>query len=264
MLLLQYKNEKVRHTISFKTITRNIIQITGDFPVKTKGFELSRLPEDIAGKKDNEDFWEGWNYLDYTTVYREVEGGVQFSNNGSVYIPPAPKPEPEPYVPTLEEVKAQKLSEIVYMQQATIENGISVTLSNETVEYFSLSEKNQRFLTALSKEVESGNDKIPFHTASGDCKYFSNADMVLIINAAQNFMTYQETYLSSLTKYVESLEDKESIGNVVYGMYVPKDYQSEVLTDMYAALGVTEENALPTIPEESDIEQEEQEEVEDR
>lgn len=49
--------------------------------------------------------------FEYETVYLQEGQTVYLSNDGSVYVPPVPPepvPEPEPYVPTLEEVKAVK------------------------------------------------------------------------------------------------------------------------------------------------------------
>lgn len=230
MLLLRYLNEKGKYLISFKTISKNIVQITGDFPIKTSGFALSR-----EGKEENGD------YSAYTTVYREIEGGVQFSNNGSVYIPPEPIPDPEPYVPTLEEVQEEKVAEMNAVQQSIIQNGIDVTLSDGKVEHFTLTDKDRVYLMALTKDVEKGNDKIPWQDADGNCRYYSNMDMYLISDAAKKFTTYHETYMHSLIKYIKSL-DKKSVATVYYGMYVPLEYQSEVLTDYYNEMSITAES----------------------
>ena len=79
MLNLQYVNEKTYYQVNFKYLSENIVQITGDFPIKTKGFNLSRIgsPEVIIG-----------NYSEYKTVYKEIENGAIFSNDGSVYVEP--------------------------------------------------------------------------------------------------------------------------------------------------------------------------------
>lgn len=81
MINLRYHGEKIAYEILFEYIGDNIVQITGRFPVKEKGFVLFR--------DDVED--DLWDYLAYTTVYREIEGGAQFSNDNSVYIAPLPK-----------------------------------------------------------------------------------------------------------------------------------------------------------------------------
>lgn len=42
-------------------------------------------------------------------------------------MPPEPIPEPEPYVPTLEEVRETKVQEMNALQQAAIQSGVNVT-----------------------------------------------------------------------------------------------------------------------------------------
>lgn len=84
MLSFKYQNEEKKYLISFNTINQNVVQIIGDFPIKNSGFMLSR--------EDRED---NWDYSAYTTVYREIDGGVQFSNDGSIYVEPEPMPDIE-------------------------------------------------------------------------------------------------------------------------------------------------------------------------
>lgn len=76
MLELKYIGESISYPISFKNISDTICQITGDFPAKAGGFTLSRMGKDDA-----------WDYSGYSTVYRQIDGGAQFSNNGSIFIP---------------------------------------------------------------------------------------------------------------------------------------------------------------------------------
>lgn len=101
MLNMKYTGGKKTYAVSFKRITDTIIELSsGDFPVKTSGFTLSRPKKEDA-----------WDYSGYKTIYREVEGGVQFSNDGSVYAEPeAPEQiqKPEPYEPTPEELAEQE------------------------------------------------------------------------------------------------------------------------------------------------------------
>ena len=187
--------------------------------------------------------WLGWNVWDYsafTTVYRELDGVVQFSNDGSIYVPPAPTPEPEPYVPTLEEVKASKVAEMNATQQSVIQQGIDVTLTDGTVEHFTLTDHDQTSLMGLQTQVAQGAEQIPWHTSdtTEHCKYYSNADMLLIVTAAMQYVTFHVTYFRDLRIYINALEDKESVEAVAYGVYIPVEYQSEVLKDLYAAMGV--------------------------
>lgn len=228
MLSLKYLNEKEEYLISFETISKNIVQITGDFPIKTSGFILSREGiEEVLG-----------NYSDYTTVYREIDGGVQFSNDGSTWVEPEPPTPPEPYIPTLEEVKEQKVAEMNNIQQTIIQNGIDVTLSDGTTEHFSLTDRDQTSLMGLQTQVAQGVEQIPWHTAdqSEHCKYYSNTDMYLIVTEAMKFVTFHVTWFRDLRIYINSLETKEEVEAITYDTPIPEEYQSEVLKDLLAAM----------------------------
>lgn len=80
MLTLKYTGEKTGYEVSFKSVSPHVVQITGYFPVKQKGFSLYRdgVEEPLG------------DYTDYKTVYREVEQGAQFSDDESVYSAPLP------------------------------------------------------------------------------------------------------------------------------------------------------------------------------
>lgn len=90
MLEMKYIGHEPKYKVGFNKILPHVIQILGDFPIREEGFTLSR-----EGKEDS------WDYSDYTTVYREVEGGAQFSNDGSVFTVPV---QPVPTVTFMAEV----------------------------------------------------------------------------------------------------------------------------------------------------------------
>lgn len=228
MLEMKYLDSDDAYSVGFKNKSKNVVELTGDFPVKTTGFTLSRV-----GKNDN------WDYSAYTTIYREIEGVVQFSNDGSVYIEPTPTPEPEPYVPTLEEVKELKLEEMNATQQVTIQQGMDVTLTDGTVEHFTLTDHDQTSLMGLQAQVAQGVEMIPWHTSdeAEHCKFYSNADMALITSTAMEYVTWHVTYFRDLRIYIRSLQTKEEVEAVTYGMDIPEEYQSEPLKAMIAQNG---------------------------
>lgn len=78
MLNMSYKGDNTVYPINFMLVSDAIVELKGDFPARTDGFTLSR-----PGHDDDK-----WDYSGYTTVFRETEDGVQFSCDGSVYIPP--------------------------------------------------------------------------------------------------------------------------------------------------------------------------------
>jgi hypothetical protein len=233
MLKLKYLDSNKTYDVSFFVVTDNIVEIIGDFPIQTTGFTLSRSECD-----------DNWDYSNYTTIYRKIDGGVQFSNDESIYeepdisdIPENPDYIPEePYKPTLQEIQENKIREMNVVQQQAIQNGITVTLTDGTNEHFTLSDKDQTSLMGLQAQIAAGVEQIPWHTSdqTQHCKYYSNADMALIVFAAMQYVTYHVTYYRDLRIYIRSL-DSDSVGNVYYGMPIPAEYQSEPLKDMLAA-----------------------------
>ena len=81
MLNLNYVKDEKKYEVSFDRISKKIVKIMGDFPIKELGFVLTRDGSNtIIG-----------DYSEYKTVYKEIEDGVLFSNDGSVYVEPTPK-----------------------------------------------------------------------------------------------------------------------------------------------------------------------------
>ena len=82
MLSFKYLNDTNTYSVSFEKLNKNHVKIIGDIQIKTNGFVLGRIgdPEAFTG-----------DYSDYTTVYRELDGAVLFSNDGSIWIEPIPK-----------------------------------------------------------------------------------------------------------------------------------------------------------------------------
>ena len=226
MLEMRYVGEDTAYQVTFTIISADVVQLAGDFPVKTLGFTLSRI-----GKNDN------WNYTKYTTVYRQLDGAVQFSNEGSVYVPPVIPDPPEPKPPTLEEVQEAKVAEMNTAQQTVIAAGVDVQLTNGQTEHFTLTQYDQQSLMGLQTQVAEGAEAIPWHTSdeSEHCKFYSNEDMQKIVETALAYVTYHVTYFRDLRIYIRSLTDKEQVKAITYGVEIPVEYQSEPLKAMLAA-----------------------------
>lgn len=226
MLNLKYINSKITYPVKFSRVSVNVVQVLGDLPFEDKGFTLSR-----EGKKDS------WNYTDYTTLYKEVEGGLQFSNNGSVYVtPPEPEPipDPEPYVPTLEEVKTAKKQEIYTAYNADVAAGVDVELSTGT-QHFPLQAEDREFLMGKQLELSGNNaEVISYQDSDNHCMLLSRNDMQKIITEALAFVNFKTTYRNNLCEWVDQCGTKEEVEEIFYGTSIPEEHQNEVLK-MYLA-----------------------------
>lgn len=227
MLSMRYTGSKTRYDVEFRKVSPRIVELRGDFPVKDKGFTLSRDESD-----------DEWDYKRFKTVYRKVDGAVQFSDDGSVYVaPPEPEPipEPEPYVPTLDEVKAMKLQEIGMACEQTIYTGVDVALP-AGVEHFSLTEKDQINLFGKQAQMAAGSERFEYHQDGHPCRYYTKEEMQMIVETALAFVTYHTTYCNALNIWVTALKDVDDVKAVAYGCHVPEEYQSEVLKDILAKM----------------------------
>ena len=225
MLKMNYVNSSKTYDVNFKIISQNVVELIGDFPVKTDGFILSR-----------EEHEDNWDYSDYTTIYGEIEGGVHFSNDGSTRPEIISDTDIEyvPYIPTLSELQELKVVEMNTMQQSIIQQGIDVTLTDGTTEHFTLTDHDQTSLIGLQMQVAQGTELIPWHTSdqTEHCKFYSNADMALITTAAIKYVTWHVTYFRDLRIYIRELQDIEAVKNISYGINIPEEYQSEPLKAM--------------------------------
>ncbi len=218
--------EKAYEIVSIMPISEHVLQIVfsdsvpesyGDIAVFTTGGEqCSNLPG-------------------YGTVYRDEGQTVYLSDDGSVYTPPEETGElPEaPYVPTPEELlaaaQAYKRAEVSAACEQTIYNGVSVGLSDGSVEHFSLTNHDQINLFGKQVQLAAGAEQLEYHADGQPCKYYSAADMQAIIAAAMWHVSYHSTYCNAVNMWIAGCETAEEVSDIYYGADVPEEYQSEVL-----------------------------------
>lgn len=142
------------------------------------------------------------------------------------------------YIPTLGDLKATKIRDMEATKDMIISQGFDATLSDGSIENFSLFGDDLVYLTALQTQVIAGVETIPWHVSDQNiaCKYYSNIDMGIITQTAMSLLVYHITYLKDLTRYINSVETKEQLEDIQYGMILPIEYQSEPLQSMMAQI----------------------------
>ena len=168
----------------------------------------------------------------YETVYLRVGQTIYLSNDGSVYVPPAPPepvPEPEPYVPTLEEIKASKKAEISAICEQIIYAGINLTLTDGESYHFSLTEKDQINLFGKLAQLKAGVERVEYHADGHPCQYYSAEDMTNIVESSMWHVSYHTTYCNALNMWIAGCHTVEEVQEIYYGADVPEEYRSEVL-----------------------------------
>ena len=76
MIKIKFNEIEKPINVSF-SMQNNIITLTGNVPKNTSGFVAYTINDIVLG-----------DYSDFTTIYRVLPDAVQFSNDGSVWVPP--------------------------------------------------------------------------------------------------------------------------------------------------------------------------------
>ncbi len=206
MLHLIYVGEKEKkYAVDFTKVSEHVIQIVGDFPAKGNGFFLSRI--------DSED---GWDYTGFRTIYRNIEGGAQFSDDGSVYVPPVvvEPEEPGPYVPTPEEVEAMLRSnkkDKVYLSKVMLaeylENHPLHSCAHGGVEgvYSVTSEKQSlmmsQYMTYQIAKTVDPEAKLTWNESGKSCTEWTEEEFLQLILEIK-------TYVYPIVSYQQTLEER--------------------------------------------------------
>lgn len=170
-------------------------------------------------------------YEGFETVYKELDGGMILSNDGTVYVE---QPEQEPDV---DQIRTAKLAEVSSRCESAIFAGVDVELTDGSVEHISLKEKDQINLFGKQSQLAAGATQLEYHEDGKLCKYYSAEDMTKIIEAAMKFVSYHTTYCNSMNAWIKGAQTAEEIEVIQYGAQIPDKYKSKVLKDYEAAMG---------------------------
>ena len=220
MVNIIFLDEEETRLADVEIVSEHVIQIK-NVEQNLSGFHVLTNGGSVFGK-----------YEDYTTLYRVLDDGYQLSNDKTVYEETDDTESHEPYIPTLEEVQEEKVREMEYVQQNLIHKGVEVELSDGTKENFTLETNDQLSLNTLSVKGIEGTTTLPWHPAdeSVHCKFYSEEDIKNITDTCANFIAYHVNYFRDLRIYIRSLKDKETIKTIKYGVEIPTEYRSEVLS----------------------------------
>lgn len=208
MLNLKYINSSTSYEVGFFNVSDNVIELRGNFPIETSGFILSRI--------DHED---AWDYSQFTTIYRVIDGGVQFSNNGCVYIEPDPLQDftdiPfEPYEPTPEECemifqqnKLNKISLSKKMLADYLENNpLHSTVHNGIDGIYSVTSEKQSLMMSqymtyqIAKSVDPST-KLTWNETGKSCEEWSEEEFLQLILEIK-------AYVYPLVSYQQHIEER--------------------------------------------------------
>lgn len=221
MIFLKYSGEKTAYEIVLKKLGRNVIQITGNFPVKQKGF--------ICYRQEDPD--DKWDYMDYTTVYRTIEGGVQFSNDESVYVAPPepePTPDPEPYEPTPEELAAifaQNKKDKILLSKSLLaayleEHPITSTAHGGVEGVYSVTSEKQSMMTMqyMTYQIEKAvdpNAKLRWNESGKSCQDWEEEDFLQLVLEIKAYVYPLVSYQQTLEEQIAACTTQEKLDAIM-------------------------------------------------
>lgn len=218
-------------------VNRNVIVInfSGNIPSKTEltnGFEILN---------ENNDFVQA-KYPNYVTVYRTYTDDVnriELSNDGSIYIAPEPTPTPEPYVPTLDDIKTSKINELSYTCNQSIVNGVDVEIDG-VMEHFSYKDEDQVNIKEIFDLAVQTDVPMYYHADDTSCKLYTVEQIITLYSTASTNKMHHTTYFNQLKLYVETLETIDEVNSIVYGQELTSTYLETYNNSMMQAQLVLE------------------------
>lgn len=138
----------------------------------------------------------------------------------------------KPYEPSIDEMKTKLISDMSKTCNNIITNGFDAILSDNVNYHFSLKIEDQLMIQALMLKAKAGETVLPYHADGSSCKYFTVDEVMLLYSNMEKIITYNTTYFNSLRDYINSINTKEELFSISYGIDIPEEYQSEVLKSL--------------------------------
>lgn len=218
MLKLKYIGEKSNYEVEFKKINAHMVQITGDLPIKTKGF--------IIYRNETED--DPWDYTQFKTVYLKLEEGIIFSDDGSVYVEPEPIPEPEPYVPTAEELEAifeQNKKEKVLLSKSLLaayleEHPIMSTAHGGVEGIYSVTNEKQslmmsQYMTYQIEKAVNPDAKLRWNETGKSCQDWTEEEFLQLVLEVKKYVYPLVSYQQTLEEEIAACTTQNMLDDIV-------------------------------------------------
>lgn len=170
-------------------------------------------------------------YHSFNTVYKKDEetNTLWLSNDESIYVAPeepdisTPSEPEKPAEPTLDEIKNAKIEEISEACNFNIVHGAYMEVDGK-MQLFSYKPEDQSNLISALQLAIATQMSMPYHADGENCRLFTPEEITaLYINEMTN-LTHHQTYTNQMKMYINSLENKEDIESIFYGVELTGEY----------------------------------------
>lgn len=170
------------------------------------------------------------DFLDMKYIYR-VEDDLHYTMTNSendIYVEPSDV-EPEliepikPYVPTVDEIRASKISAFSNICNMSIIYGVDIDVDG-SIEHFSYSEEDQTNIKELFDLALQTNVPMYYHSNGNSCKLYSVDQIIELYKTATLNKMHHINYFNQLKMYLNTLNDSDIIRNIEYGYELNGEY----------------------------------------
>ena len=206
---VKLSNYTVNKSINRIKIVFNSVDEANSAPMKNGFVELNE-----------HNFVEQADFSNMIYIYRKYDDGITFiltENVNDIYVEPDPQPTPQPYVPTLEEVKQNKILDFSIICNCSIISGVSLEINGE-VEHFSYTDEDQRNIKEIFDLAIQTKIPMYYHANGKSCKLYSVEQIINLYSTASMNKMHHQTYFNQMKMYIMSLEDKETVEMLEYGI----------------------------------------------
>ena len=222
MLNLKYIGSEDFYQVSFKSNNKSLVTITGDFPVKRKGFKLYKTED---GKPLGD-------YSSFVTIYKELENGAMFSNDGSVYVEPEviePVPPTEEELAAMfEEAKAAKINESKVLLADYLERhplvsdchgGVEATYTVTTDKQTLMASNYLTYTIAKNSGIE--NPVLTWNAAGCECEVWTEEEYITLVLLIAEYVKPLVALQQSYEVQINACETPEELDEIkiVYDVY---------------------------------------------
>jgi hypothetical protein len=127
----------------------------------------------------------------------------------------------------LDEAKEAKIAEISNATHVAIVSGIEIEVLGEK-KHFSFGTDDQLNVFALTIRAQT-ETHLPYHADGEPCTMYPSTEILKVMSAFEQHKTWHVTYGNALKVWVNTMQTKEEVQSVQYGVEIPQEHQSQVL-----------------------------------
>lgn len=226
--------EKIRFNANIETIYEGITDFVMQHVIVILFNDSIPTTDELNGGfeilNENNDYVQA-DYINFTTIYRTYEDNplrIELSDDGSVYVEPEPIPDPEPYVPTPEELEAMfqknKTNKIVLsktMLAEYLENNPLHSSAHDGVEgtYSVTSEKQSLMMSQymtyqIAKSVDP-NTKLTWNETGKSCTEWTEEEFLQLILEVKSYVYPLVSYQQQIEEQITNCTNQEELDEIV-------------------------------------------------